>query len=67
MLRLNLLRRGEAPERGKIGQVRRIVHLADLLDLIGGELEAELALQPIPLQEHVVADVGGELGPCMTV
>src|SRR5215831_11404782 len=36
MLLLDLLLRGEAP---RIGQVRRIVHLADPLDLVGGKLQ----------------------------
>jgi hypothetical protein len=57
MLGLDLLRRGEAPGLGKFGNVRRIVHLADLLDLVWGDIDAELALQPILLQQHVVADL----------
>jgi hypothetical protein len=34
MLRLDLLRRGEVPHLGKIGQARLIAHFEDLLDLV---------------------------------
>ena len=51
MFGLDLLCRGDAPKFGKIRHIRRIVHLADLLDLVGGEFDAELALQPILLKD----------------
>ena len=56
MLLLYLIRCVEAPQRGNIGQVRWIVHFADLLDLVGSEFEAELGVfLPIRLIQAVNA------------
>ena len=61
MLRFDLLRRGLPAEVRKIIHIRRIVHLADLLELVRVEIDADLRLQPRLLEDRVIADIGRKL------
>jgi hypothetical protein len=63
MFGLCLRRRGASPQTRKIRQVRKIVHLTDLLKLVAGKIDAKLGLQPCLLADSVVSNRGGELGP----
>src|ERR1700729_2713846 len=64
---LHLRRRGASPQIRKIRQVRKIVHLADLLKLVAGKIDAKLGLQPRLLEDSVVSNIGGELRSGLTV
>ncbi len=56
-----------SPQTRKIRQVRKIVHLADLLKLVAGKIDAKLGLQPCLLADSVVSNRGGELRSGLTV
>jgi hypothetical protein len=56
-----------SPQTRKIRQVRKIVHLADLLKLVAGKIDAKLGLQPRLLEDSVVSNIGGELRSGLTV
>src|SRR3984957_13063153 len=58
VFRLDLLHGCETAQVGETGEVRRVVHFADLLEFVAREIDTELRLQPRLLQGCVVADKG---------
>src|SRR3984957_24151 len=58
VFRLDLLHGCETAQVGETGEVRRVVHFADLLEFVALEIDTDLALAPRLLQDCVVADKG---------
>ena len=67
MIGLDLRLRRNAPDVGQALHIAGFVHLADLRELVGREIDFERRAQPCLLEQHVIAGVGRELGTVLAV